>query len=296
MVPPPTYTRCRQPLRCQTASHRRSSSIRCHAIVDRKLLRRELLGVLSLAGVDGIADRDPFARAEEEAVVSIAAGDGDAAAVVHGAVEEPAPPKPMQWRRYDVGLPPVFSISVPVGFQREEEGTDAPQTSSSFLGMPSSSRIPLKTQGTLAHFNGAIDRSAIQVIVAFIESRQLRPTFQQINDISAYGSPEDVALLILPRRGVRRLVSKSTEIALPPRDTGTVRGTFVPPPRSYYEYAFSLAVEDPEGSGGASEVDVRMSLAALRGRVYCAVVSATPGAAVADAVITDVASSFRLSK
>lgn len=60
----------------------------------------------------------------------------------------------------------------------------------------------------------------------------LRPTFLQVDGIEAYGSPEEVASLVLPPGAT--LLSVATSTLVPP-----TRGDEAPLPRQYYRYEFT---------------------------------------------------------
>ena len=61
----------------------------------------------------------------------------------------------------------------------------------------------------------------------------MRPHPAQITDISQFGTLEEVAGLVLPR-DVVMLSSRTAQVALPPKDTGTVLGIIERVPQTIY--------------------------------------------------------------
>lgn len=55
----------------------------------------------------------------------------------------------------------------------------------------------------------------------------------QITDISQFGTLDEVAGLVLPR-DVVMLASQAVQVALPPKDTGTVLGIIERAPQTIY--------------------------------------------------------------
>eukprot|EP00892_Ulva_mutabilis_P002867 jgi/Ulvmu1/12581/UM092_0011.1 len=107
--------------------------------------------------------------------------------------------------------------------------------------------------------------SVITVIVR--EASAIKPTFTQLQDISAWGNGTEVAQLLLPA-GTRLASFQKISIPRPPRDTRTVRGVVEQDPLSIYRYTFQ------SGTG----VPVDFVVAAQKGRVYAMAAQTAPDA------------------
>jgi len=192
-------------------------------------------------------------------------------AVPESAPVEPRPPPPPEpkvdpIRSYDF---PAFRLGVPASFAQQDMdlvGKDDPESGPLSLGFGISApggRPKLKTNGVLAKFSSA--DTGVSVYVAYTVGAQFRPTFVQVRDISQYGSPEDVGGFVLPK-DASGLQIKARKVSLPPRDTGTVAGTYTPPPKVYYTYKFLIEGEEET-----------LVLAASGGKVYWLAVTAPKG-------------------
>ena len=113
-----------------------------------------------------------------------------------------------------------------------------------------------------------------------------------MNDISQYGSPREVGDLVLPKASqgqgqgdppISGLQVGARKVSAPTRDTGTLVGSYTPPPRLYYTYSFVRGQER-----------TRLTLAASQGKVYWMAVTTAAGEGEGDALAKKIADSFRV--
>ena len=89
----------------------------------------------------------------------------------------------------------------------------------------------------------------LRINVVQQQAAKLKQTLLQVTDVSQLGTPEEVALLVLPP-GSRVARAQVVTFPQPPRDTGSVLGVIERPPKQLYRYEVLLA------SGEHAEVSV----------------------------------------